>query len=126
MSLKKKKWIFVLLVIRPFSSRDEPDFICIACDLEDGANHKVSEVPLWTTKSPTYNHYLASDKKATTNQIFFFFNKFLEVKEQFYIYEEFSTDGSKDGERSCFSLPSLTVNYISSVYLIIPLSSLRS
>ena len=39
---------------------------CINVDLEDVASHKISEVPLWTCKSPTYNYYLASDKKATT------------------------------------------------------------
>ena len=82
----------------PFSLRCEADFNCIGCDLEDVANHKVSEVPLWTSKSPTYNYYLTSDKKAITNRIIFK-NKFLKVKEQFYTHEEIYTDGSKDGEK---------------------------
>ena len=62
------------------------------------ANHKVSEVPLWTSKSPTYNYYLASDKKATTNPMIFK-NTFREVKEQFYTHEIIYTDGSKNGEK---------------------------
>ena len=84
--------------INPFSLRCEADFNCICCDLEDVADHKVSEVPLWTSKSPTFNYYLASDKKATTNPIIFK-TKFLEVKEQYYTHEEIYTDGSKDGEK---------------------------
>ena len=62
------------------------------------ADHKVSEVPLWKSKSPTFNYYLASDKKATTNPIIFE-NKFLEVKEEFYTHKEIYIDGSKDGEK---------------------------
>ena len=85
-------------VISPVSLRCEADFICIGCDLEDVADHNVSEVPLWTSKSPTYNYYLASYKKATTNPIIFE-SKFLEVKEEFYIHEEIYTDGSKDGKK---------------------------
>ena len=34
-------------------------------------HQKISEDPLWTSKSPTYNYFLASDKKATTDPIFF-------------------------------------------------------
>ena len=49
-------------------------------------------------KSPTYNYYLASDKKATTDPMIFK-NKFLEIKEQYYTHEEIYTDGSKDGEK---------------------------
>ena len=71
---------------------------CIDVDLEDVANHKISEVPLWTCKSPTYNYFLASYKKATTDPMIFK-NKFLEVKEQYYTHEEIFTDGSKDGEK---------------------------
>ena len=70
---------------------------CIGVDLEDVANHKISEVPLWTSKSPTYNYFLASDKKTTTDPIIFK-NKFLEVKEQYYTDEEIYTGGSKDDE----------------------------
>ena len=70
---------------------------CIDIDMEDLANHKISEVPLWTCKSPTYNYYLALDKKATTDPIFK--NKFLEIKEKYYTHEEIYTDGSKDGEK---------------------------
>ena len=82
----------------PFSLRCEADINCIDVDLEDVANHKISEVPLWTSKSPTYNYFLASDKKATTDPMIFK-NKFLEVKEQCYTHEEIYTDGSKDGEK---------------------------
>ena len=70
-------------VIPPFSLRCEADINCLDCDLEDVANYKISEVPLWTCKSPTYNYYLASDKKATTDPMIFK-NKLLEVKEQYY------------------------------------------
>ena len=66
--------------------------------LEDVANHKRSEVPLWTSKSPTYDYFLASDKKATTDPMIFR-NKFLRLKEQYYTHEEIYTDGSKDGEK---------------------------
>ena len=63
----------------------------------------ISEVPLWTSKSPMYkspmyNYFLATDKKATTDPMIFK-NKFLEVKEQYYTHEEIYTDGSKDGEK---------------------------
>ena len=87
-------------VISPYSLRCEADSNCIGCDLEDLANHNISEVPLWTSKSPTYNNYLASDKKATTNSGIFK-NQFLEVKEEFYTREEIytDTDGSKDWEK---------------------------
>ena len=85
-------------VIPPFSLRCDVDITCIDVDLEDVANHKISEVPLWTSKSPTYNHFLASDKKATTDPMLFK-NKFLEVKEQYYTHEEIYTDGSTDGEK---------------------------
>ena len=85
-------------IIPPFSLRCEADMNCIDIDLEDVANHKISEVPFWTCKSPTYNYYLVSDKKATTDPLIFK-NKFLEVKEQYYTHEEIYTDGSKDGEK---------------------------
>ena len=71
---------------------------CIDVDLEDVANHKISEVPLWTYKCPTYNYYLASDQKATTDPMIFK-NKLLEIKEQYYTHEEIYTDGSKDGDK---------------------------
>ena len=71
---------------------------CIDIDLEDVANHKISEVPLWTCKSPTYNYYLATDKKAITDPMIFK-NKFLEIKEKYYTHEEIYTDGSKDGKK---------------------------
>ena len=51
-------------MIPPFGLRCEADINCINVDLEDVANHKISEVPEWTSKSPTYNYFLASDKKA--------------------------------------------------------------
>ena len=87
-------------VIPPFSLRCEANMNCIDVDLEDVANHKISEVPLWTCKSPTYmyNYYLASDKKATTDPMIFK-NKLLKVKEQHYTHEEIYTDGSKDGDK---------------------------
>ena len=47
----------------------------------DVANHEISEVSLWTFKSPTYSYYLTSDKKATTDPMIFR-NKLLEIKEQ--------------------------------------------
>ena len=67
-------------------------------NLEDVANYKISEVPLWTSKSPTYLYNLASDRKAITDPIVFK-TKFLEVKEQYYTLEDIYTDGSKDGEK---------------------------
>ena len=85
-------------VIPPFSLRGEENMNCIDVDLQDVANHKISDVPLWTCKSPTYNYYLASDKKATTDPMIFK-NKLLEVKEQYYTHEEIYTDGSKDGDK---------------------------
>ena len=106
------------------SLRCEADINCLDYDLEDVANYKISEVPLWTSKSATYLYNLASDKKTITNPIVFK-TKLLEVKEQYYTHEEIYTNGSKDGEKVA-SVPSLTVNYISSVYLITLLSSLRS
>ena len=85
-------------VIPPFGLRCEVDINCLDCDLEDVANYKISEVPLWTFKSPTYLYNLASDKKAITDPIVFK-TKFLEIKEQYYTHEEIYTDGSKDGEK---------------------------
>ena len=85
-------------VIPPFSLRCEADISCVDCDLEDVANYKISEVPLWTSKSPTYLYNLSSDKKAITDPVVFK-TKFLEVKEQYYTHEEIYTDGSKDGEK---------------------------
>ena len=89
---------FIEKVIPPFSLRCEADINCIDVVLQDVANHKISEVPLWTSKSPTYNYFLASDKKATTDPMIFKI-KFLEVKEQYYTHEEIYTDGSKDGDK---------------------------
>ena len=86
-------------VIPPFSLRCEAYMNCINVDLQDVASHKISEVPLWTCKSPTYNYYLASDKKATTDPLIFK-NKLLEVKEQYYTHEDIYTDGSKDGDKA--------------------------
>ena len=100
-------------VIPPFSLRCEANMNCIHVDFEDVANQKISEVPLWTCKSATYNYYLASDKKALT-QPMVFKNKSLEVKEQYYTHEEIFTDGSGekvasaailDGELYQFRLP---------------------
>ena len=71
---------------------------CIDIDLEDVADHKISEVPLWTCKSPTYNYHLASDLKTTTDPMIFK-NKFLEIKEKYYTHEEIYTNGSKDGDK---------------------------
>ena len=85
-------------VIPPFSLRCEADFNCLDCDLENTASHRISEVPLWTAKSPTYLYNLASDKKVTTDPMIFK-TKFLQIKEQYYTYEEIYTDGSKDGEK---------------------------
>ena len=44
--LYKDEFIEKENVISPFSLRCEADFNCIGCDLEDVANHKISEVPL--------------------------------------------------------------------------------
>ena len=96
--LYKGEFIEKEKVIPPFSLRCEPNMNCIDVDLENVANHKVSEVSLWTCKCPTYNYYLASDKKATTDPMIFK-NKLLEVKEQYYTHEEIYTDGSKDGDK---------------------------
>ena len=96
--LYKDEFIEKEKVIPPFSLRCEVDINCIDVDLEDVAKHKISEILLWTSNSPTYNYFLASDKKATTDPMIFK-NKFLEVKEQYYTHEEIYTDGSKDGEK---------------------------
>ena len=96
--LYKDDFLIKEKVIPPFSLRCEVDINCLDCDLEDVANFKISEVPLWTFKSPTYLYNLASDKKAITDPIVFK-TKFLEIKEQYYTHEEFYTDGSKDGEK---------------------------
>ena len=96
--LYKDEYLEKETVIPPFSLRCEAYMNCINVDLEDVASHKISEVPLWTCKSPTYNYYLASDKKATTDPLIFK-NKLLEVKEQYYTHEEIYTDGSKDGDK---------------------------
>ena len=84
-------------VIPPFRLRCEADISCVDCDLEDVANYKTSEVPVWTSKSQTYLYNLTSDKKAITDPVIFK-TKFLEVKEQYYMHAESYTDGSKDGE----------------------------
>ena len=96
--LYKDEFIQKDRIIPPFSLRCEADMNCTDIDLEDVANHKISEVPLWTCKSPTYNYYLASEKKATTDPMIFQ-NKFLQIKEKYYIHEEIYTDGSKNGEK---------------------------
>ena len=85
-------------VIPPLSLRCEADINCLDCDLEDVANYKISEVPLWTSKSPKYLYNLASEKKAITDPIVFK-TKFLEVKEQYYTHENIYTDGLKGGEK---------------------------
>ena len=93
--LYKDEFIEKEQFIPSFSLRCEADINCIDVDLEDVT---ISEVALWTSKSPTYNYFLASDKNASTDPMIFK-NKFLEVKEQYYTHEEIYTDGSKDGEK---------------------------
>ena len=66
--LYKDEFIEKEKVISPFSLRCEADMNCIDVDLDDVAKHKISEVPLWTSKSPTYNYFLASDKKLQLTQ----------------------------------------------------------
>ena len=97
-TLYKDEFLNKEKVIPPFSLRCEADISCVDCDLEDVANYKISEVPLWTSKSPTYLYNLSSDKKAITDPVVFK-TKFLEVKEQYYTHEVIYTDGSKDGEK---------------------------
>ena len=80
--LYKDEFIQKDRLIPPFGLCCEADMNCIDIDLEDVANHKISEVPLWTCRSPTYNYYLVSDEKATTDPMIFK-NKFLELKEKF-------------------------------------------
>ena len=92
--LYKDEFIEKEKVVPHFSLGCEADINCIDVDLEDVANHKISEVPLWSSKSPTYHYFLASDKKATTDPKIFK-NKFLEVKEQYYTHQEIYT--AKDG-----------------------------
>ena len=41
---------------------------------------------------------LAANKKSTPNPLFFK-NQLLEIKEQYCIYEQIYTDGSKEGEK---------------------------
>ena len=60
-------------------------------DLEDVGHCKISDVPLWTSRCPTYNYHLASEKKAANDPIIFK-NKFLEVEENFFTHEEIDTD----------------------------------
>ena len=96
--LYKDEFIQKDRIIPSFSLRCEADTNCIDIDLEEVAKHKISEVPLWTCKSPTYNNYLASDKKATTDPMIFK-NKFLEINEKYYTHGGIYTDGSKDGKK---------------------------
>ena len=63
--LYKNEFIEKAKFILSFSLRCEADMNCIDVDLEDVVNHKIPEVPLWTSKKQTYNYYLTSDKKAT-------------------------------------------------------------
>ena len=62
--LYKDKFIQKEKIVPPFSLRCEADMNCIDVHLEDIANQKMSQIPLWTSESPTYNYYLASDKAA--------------------------------------------------------------
>ena len=94
-----EKFIEKEKVIPPFNLRCEANMNFIDVELEDVSNHKIPEVPLWIRKSSTYNCYLTSDKKATTDSMFFK-NKLLEVKEQYYTHGEIYTDGSKDGDKT--------------------------
>ena len=94
--------------IPPFSLHSEADIDCLDCDLEDVANYKISEVPLWTSKSPTY---LITDPIV-------FKTEFLEVKEQHYTYGEIYTNGSQDVEEVASAAILDGELYISSVYLI--------
>ena len=47
------------IVLTPFSLPCETDINCLNFGLEDEQNCKISEISLWTCKSPIYNYYLA-------------------------------------------------------------------
>ena len=79
--LYKYEFIEKRKVAPPVGLLCEADMNFTDVDLKDTANHKISEVPLWTCKSPTYNYYLASDKKATADPMIFK-NKLLENKQE--------------------------------------------
>ena len=112
--LYKDKFLNKEKVIPPFSLRCEADISCVDCDLEDVANYKISEVPLWTSKSPTYLHNLSSDKKAITDPVVFKTN-FLKSKNNIIRMKRFIQMVQKMGKK-LLQLPSLTVNYINSDY----------
>ena len=107
--------------VSPFSLRCEADFNCIACDLEDVANHMVTEVPSWISNSPTV---LLQIRKLQPIRLFLIINS-LKSKNNFILMKKSIQMFQKMGKK-LRQLPSLTVTYISSVYLITPLSSLRS
>ena len=92
MNFWKKTRLYLLLVYAV------KRILIVLTDLEDIASHRISEVPLWTSKTPTYLYNLASDQKVTTDPMIFK-TKFLQIKEQYYTYEEIYTDGSKDGKK---------------------------
>ena len=60
--------------------------------------HKIADTPLWTANSPTFLYDLATNKKATTDPLFFK-NQYLEIKERYYIYKQIYTDGAKNGNK---------------------------
>ena len=97
--LYKDEFIKKEKVIPPFSLRCEADMNCLEVDLDDVAHCKISDVPLCTSKCPTYNYYLASEKKATTDPIIFK-NKFLYSRRNLYRWFERWFE-------SCFSCRSL-------------------
>ena len=85
-------------VIPPFSMRCEADVDLLDFDLEDVAIHKIPDVPLWASKSPTFLYNLTVNKKATTDPLIFK-SQFLEIQEKYCLYEQIYTDGSKDGKK---------------------------
>ena len=113
--LYKDEFIKKEKVIPPFSHRCEADINCIDVDLEDVANHKISEVPLWTSQSPTYNYFLASDKKATTDPMLRINS--LKLKSNITLIKKFIRMVQKMAKK-WLQLLSLTVNYINFSYQI--------
>ena len=122
--LYKDDFLIKEKVIPPFSLRCEADINCVDCDLEDVANYKISEVPFGLLKVQHIFTILLQTRKLLQIQLFSKLNS-LKSKNNILLMKRFIPMVQKMGKK-LLQLPSLTVNYISSDYLIPLLSSLRS
>ena len=82
--------------IPPFGIHLEPHITNLNVDLDNIAEYRIPEIPLWTMGTAEFRFDLTSDKKSETNQ-----NKFQvrnnEIKEYYFSFKPIYTDGSKDG-----------------------------